>query len=99
MRALVLALVACGGASTRAPAPPTNHGGIEAPSAAHELRLDITDLPHEVEIDPVAPIELVVTSRVTGAEVIVDGEVVGSTPVRVRVRAGKHQVRVHAEGY
>ena len=99
MRAFfLLAIVAC---AARAPAPaaPSNHGGTDAPANAHELRLDVAHMPFEQSIDPTAAIDLVVESKIVSAEVILDGEVVGLTPVRVRVPAGHHDVRVYAEGY
>ena len=98
MRAFaILALASC---AARAPASPiSNRGGTDASADPHELRLDVAHMPFEQAIEPAAPIDLVVESKVVSAEVIVDGKVVGYTPVRVRVPAGRHFVRVYAEGY
>ena len=98
MRAALLLLVACGGSPTH-PAAPANRGGADGPASAHELRLDIDRMPSEQSIEPSTAIDLVVVSKIVSAEVIVDGKVVGYTPVRVRVAAGHHVVRVYAEGY
>ena len=98
MRAALLLLVACGGSPTH-PAAPANRGGTPSPTPAHELRLDVTPGPSDIPIDPLAPIDLVVVSKIAGVEVLVDGKVVGVTPVRVRVPAGRHVVRTYAAGY
>ncbi len=94
----IFALASCAGRAP-APAPPSNRGGTDAPANAHELRLDIEHMPFEQAIAPTAAVDLVVESKIVSAEVIVDDKVVGYTPVRVRVSAGRHVVRVYAEGY
>ena len=40
-----------------------------------------------------------VTSAPEGAEVLLDGQFVGNTPATLNLPAGKHTIRVKAEGY
>jgi hypothetical protein len=47
----------------------------------------------------VAPVELNVASDPAGAEVLIDGEVVGQTPLAVELEPGAHEISVHKDGF
>ena len=55
---------------------------------------DLGSPPVAIEVGP-----LVVVSRPPGARVVVDGEFVGTTPARLDVAIGRHEVSIEIDGY
>jgi hypothetical protein len=71
---------------------------------AQERKVDMVAGVHEeislrLQVEPNTNALLVLESAPTGAEVHVDGELAGTTPVEYPVKPGRHKVRVALAGY
>jgi len=74
------------GVAVRTAVEPSENAKVAAPAG-------------QAQSAPEAPESLAVTSNPDGAEVYVDGSLIGNAPVTLKLTAGKHTIRVSISGY